>query len=116
MTTIWHNPRCSKSRQTLALLEANDIHPRVRLYLSDAPSVTELRDVIAALGMRASQLVRRGESVYRELRLDTSADETALIEAMAANPILIERPIVIHNGRAALGRPPDAVLELFNDR
>ena len=113
-TTIWHNPRCSKSRQTLALLEERGIGPAVRLYLDDAPSTTELAEVLNQLGIKPWELLRRGEKVFKELGLDKDTAEQALIEAMSANPILIERPIVIHSGRAALGRPPESVLALLD--
>ena len=113
-TTIWHNPRCSKSRQTLALPEERGIGPAVRLYLDDAPSTTELAEVLNQLGIRPWELLRRGEKVFKELGLDKDSADKALIEAMSANPILIERPIVIHGGGAALGRPPESVLGLFD--
>ena len=114
MTTIWHNPRCSKSRQTLALLEERGISPSVRLYLDDAPSTTEVTQVLSQLGIEPWELLRRGEKVFKELGLGKDTDDDALIEAMSANPILIERPIVINGGCAALGRPPENVLGLFD--
>ena len=113
-TTIWHNPRCSKSRQTLALLEERGISPTVRLYLDDAPSASEVAEVLQQLGIKPWELLRRGEKVFKELGLDKGAADEALIEAMSANPILIERPIVIHGGDAALGRPPESVMRLFD--
>ena len=113
-TTIWHNPRCSKSRQTLALLEERGISPNVRLYLDDAPSTTEVAEVLRQLDIKPWELLRRGEKVFKELGLDKDNADEALIEAMSANPILIERPIVIHGGGAALGRPPESVLGLFD--
>lgn len=114
MTTfIWHNPRCSTSRATLALLEAQGITPRVRLYLQDPPDETELRAALAALGQPARALVRQKEPAFRDAGLTPASDEDDLIAAMAAHPILIERPLVLHDGRAALGRPPEAVLALF---
>ena len=113
-TTIWHNPRCSKSRQTLALLEERGISPDVRLYLDDAPSTSEMAKVLQQLGIKPWELLRRGEKVFKELGLGKDAADKALIEAMSANPILIERPIVIHGGGAALGRPPENVLGLFD--
>ena len=112
-TTIWHNPRCSKSRQALALLEERGISPAVRLYLDDAPS-TEVAEVLRQLGVKPWELLRRGEKVFKELGLDKDTADEALVEAMSANPILIERPIVVHDGGAALGRPPENVLELFD--
>ena len=114
MTTIWHNPRCSKSRQTLALLEERGISPAVRLYLDDAPSTSEVAEVVSQLGIEPWELLRRGEKVFKDLGLGKDSADDALIEAMSANPILIERPIVIHGGGAALGRPPENVLELFD--
>ena len=113
-TTIWHNPRCSKSRQTLTLLEERGISAAVRLYLDDAPSTNEVAEVLNQLGIAPWELLRRGENVFKELGLDKNTADQALITAMSANPILIERPIVIHGGRAALGRPPESVLGLFD--
>ena len=112
-TTIWHNPRCSKSRQTLALLEDRGISVVVRLYLDDAPSITDVTEVINQLGIGPWELLRRGEKIFKELRLNKDTADATLIEAMSANPILIERPIVIHRGRAALGRPPENVIALL---
>lgn len=113
MTEIWHNPRCSKSRQTLALLEGRGITPTIRLYQQDAPSEAEIRAVLQALDRPASALVRTGEALFRESGLSKDMDEDHLIAAMAAHPALIERPVVLHKGRAALGRPPESVLTLF---
>ena len=108
------NPRCSKSRQTLALLEERGISPDVRFYLDDAPSTTEVAEVLNQLGIAPWELLRRGEKAFKELGLDKNSADQELIEAMSANPILIERPIVIHGGGAALGRPPESVLGLFD--
>ena len=113
-TTIWHNPRCSKSRQTLALLEEHGISAAVRLYLDTPPSAAEVAEVLNQLGMRPWELLRRGEKVFKELGLNKDTADEAVIAAMSANPILIERPIVIHGGRAALGRPPESVLGVFD--
>ncbi|AKS46804.1 arsenate reductase [Octadecabacter temperatus] len=110
--TIWHNPRCTKSRQTLALLQENGHQPAVRLYLMDAPSEAEIVAVRNALGVTADAMMRKGEKLFRELGL-RDASEAELIAAMVANPILIERPIVISDGKAAIGRPPEAVLGIF---
>ncbi len=110
--TIWHNPRCSKSRATLALLEERGIEPEVVLYLETPPSAQELKRVLKSLDMSPKELVRRSEGVFKELGLARAGD-AELIEAMVANPILIERPVVIHNQRAALGRPPEQVLEIL---
>lgn len=114
MTVIWHNPRCSKSRQTLALLEENGITPEVRRYLEDAPSTEEIRAARAAMGTPpVIAMMRKGEARFKELGLSKDSDDEALIAAMAENPILIERPVVLHAGRAAIGRPPEEVLDLF---
>ena len=107
--TIWHNPRCSKSRQTLALLK----DPDIRLYLVDPPSETELADALALLGLKPIGLMRTAEKLFKELGLKKDDDDRVLLAAMVENPILIERPIVFANGKAALGRPPDAVLEIL---
>ena len=112
-TTIWHNPRCSKSRLTLALLEEQGIEPVVRLYLEDAPSLAELELVVGQLGMSPWELLRRGEKIFKELALTKESDDDALLSAMSQHPILIERPVVIHGASAALGRPPENVLSLL---
>lgn len=110
--TIWHNPRCSKSRQTLQLLEERGASLEVRRYLDDPPDVGEIRDVLKKLNLGAGELVRNKESLYKELSL-AGADDDALIEAMAAHPRLIERPVVISEDAAAIGRPPEDVLRLL---
>ena len=110
---IYHNPRCSKSRNTLALLQENNVEPEVVEYLKEAPDAAALKDVLAKLGMAPQQLMRKGEAVYKELGLKDVTDEAALIQAMVDNPILIERPIVIANGKARIGRPPESVLEII---
>ena len=109
---IWHNPRCSKSRQTLALLEERGLELEVVLYLKDPPDRARLQEVLGLLEMQPSELIRSKEALFKELELK-GASEEALLDAMAANPKLIERPVVIVDGRAALGRPPEQVLELF---
>lgn len=112
--TIYHNPRCSKSRATLALLEERGIEPRIVRYLETPPSAGELKRVLEALGIAPRALLRTGEPEYRELDLGrASLDDAALIEAMVTHPKLIERPIVISGGRARIGRPPEAVLEIL---
>lgn len=113
-TIIWHNPRCSKSRQTLALLEARGGELAVREYMDDTPSVTELKNVAGMLGFSsAHEWLRKNEADYRELGLKAIEDEEALFKAMSEYPRLIERPVVIHDGKAMIGRPPEQVLELF---
>ena len=112
--TIYHNPRCSKSRQTLALLEERGIAPRIVDYLKTPPSAAELKTVLRTLGLKPRDLLRKNERRYAELGLkDRELDDDALIALMAANPILIERPIVVSGGKAALGRPPETVLEIL---
>lgn len=110
---IWHNPRCSKSRQTLALLEEKGIAPTIRDYLKDAPSEDEIRDALTALGLPPIKAMRTKEAEFKEMGLTKSSDDDTLIRAMAATPKLIERPIVFANGKARLGRPPEAVLEIL---
>lgn len=111
---IWHNPRCTKSRQTLALLEEKGHAPKVRLYLTDPPDAATLDRVLRALGKEPRELLRRGEAEYKALGLDDAAkSRDELIRAMVEHPILIERPVVIHGEKAALGRPPEQVLALF---
>ncbi len=111
---IYHNPRCSKSRQTLALLEERGIEPEIIEYLKDPPSADELRDVLKKLGLDARDVMRTGEAVYKELGLkDPDLSDDTLIAAMVENPILIERPIVVSGKHAAIGRPPEKVLEIL---
>lgn len=111
---IYHNPRCSKSRQTLQLLKENNIEPEVIEYLNTPPTVNELDSVLTLLDLEPRDLMRKKESAYKEAGLDdTELDRTALIEGMIANPIVIERPIVIANGKAAIGRPPESVLDII---
>ena len=112
MATIWHNPRCSKSRETLKILQDAGVAPTVRLYLEDPPSAAEIQDALRRLGVPALSLVRRSEPPFKALGLK-DADEATLIAAMAAEPRLIERPVVFAGTRAALGRPPEAVLALL---
>ncbi len=113
-TVIWHNPRCSKSRQTLALLEAQGVTPEVRRYLDAPPTVAELATVLDQLGIEATAWVRSKEAAFKDAGLTGVTDRDTLLAAMAAEPKLIERPVVIHGGKAALGRPPEAVLALFS--
>jgi len=111
---IFHNPRCSKSRQTLQLLEDNNVQPEIIEYLKQAPSKAELESVLNLLGMNPRELMRKGESVYKELNLaDESLSKDQLLAAILKNPILIERPIVLANGKAAIGRPPESVLDII---
>ena len=112
--TIYHNPRCSKSRQTLQLLRDRGIEPRIIEYLDTPPDTATLDGFLASLGMEPRELMRRKEAPYKDLNLkDESLSRAALIAAMVANPILIERPIVVSGGKVALGRPPESVLEIL---
>lgn len=111
--TIYHNPRCSKSRNTLALLEEKGISPAVMLYLESPLGVAEIEGLLTKLGMGAGQLVRRGEEAYKQCGLDKDSTDADIVAAMAEYPKLIERPIVVSGERAILGRPPENVLELI---
>ncbi len=112
---IYHNPRCSKSRATLKLLEERGIEPEIVKYLETPPSAEELKEIIRMLGLSsARELMRKKEKEYKELRLDDpSLSEEALIQAMVEHPRLIERPIVVKDGKAAIGRPPENVLAIL---
>lgn len=112
--TIYHNPRCSKSRTTLALLAEHGIEPEVVLYLDTSPNADEIRSLLEKLGISAAQLVRRGEDDYKLQGLAKDSSASELVAAMAAHPKLIERPIVVCGNRAVLGRPPENVLELID--
>jgi arsenate reductase len=112
--TIYHNPRCSKSRQTLALLEEKGVAPKVVEYLKAPPSAAELKRILKKLGLKAHDIVRKGEAVYAEVGLkDRDVSDDELLALMAENPILIERPIVVAGDRAAIGRPPENVLAIL---
>jgi len=111
--TIYHNPRCSKSRQTLALLEERGVEPKIVEYLKTPPDEKRLRSLLKKLGMRPIDLIRKGEAEWKQSGLDTSASDDELIALMVRHPILIERPIVEVGQRAKLGRPPEQVLELI---
>ena len=113
-TTIYHNPRCSKSRQTLQLLNDNNENAEVVEYLKTPPDAETLKDILAKLGLKPRQLMRTKEDIYKELNLaDESLSDDQLIEAMIKNPKLIERPIVVKNGKVAVGRPPENVLSIL---
>lgn len=110
---IWHNPRCSKSRQTLELLRAKGHEPEVIEYLKDAPERTQILQALVKLGLSAHDLIRTSEKTYKELGLSKEMPDKILVQAMHENPILIERPIVFSNDKAAIGRPPEQVLEIL---
>lgn len=112
--TLYHNPRCSKSREALALLESKGVSPEVVLYLETPPDRGTLTSLLRKLGISARGLMRTKESEYAELGLhDNSLSEEALIDAMVKHPRLIERPIAVAGDRAIIGRPPEALLALF---
>ena len=112
--TIYHNPRCSKSRQTLALLEEKGVQPDVVLYLETPPPPERIRELLALLGVSAREILRSKEPPYQDLGLnDPQLSDAELITAMSENPILIERPIVAAADRAVIGRPPENVLALI---
>lgn len=112
--TLYHNPRCSKSRGALQLLEERGLTPTIVRYLESPPSAAQLSDLLGKLGIGARQLLRSGEDDYRTLNLaDPGLSEAQLIEAMVAHPKLIERPILIVGSKAMIGRPPEKVLEIL---
>jgi arsenate reductase len=112
--TIYHNPRCSKSRQTLALLEENGVSPNVVKYLETPLNVEDIRELIEKLGLENPRdLMRKGEAIYKDLGLKDISEASALIQVMADNPKLIERPIVVCGDKAVLGRPPENVNKLL---
>ncbi len=112
--TLWHNPRCSKSRNAAALLEEKGVEAEVVKYLDTPPGKEEIRVVLKMLGISARELMRTKEAIYKELGLKDVEDEEKLVEAMAENPKLIERPIVIKDGKAAIGRPIENIIELLD--
>ena len=112
--TIFHNPRCSKSRETMQIIESKGISPDVVEYLKQPPDYQELSATLELLGLEPRQLMRTKEKPYKDNNLDDPAlTREDLIRAMIDNPILIERPIVIHDGKAVIGRPPEKVLEVL---
>ena len=112
--TIYHNPRCSKSRNTLALLEENGENPKIVLYLETPPSASEIKGLLKKLGMTTGQLVRRGEDDYKASNLNRDSSDDKILAAMAAYPKLIERPIVVRGSKAVLGRPPENALAMID--
>lgn len=110
---IYHNPRCSKSRQTLALLEENGISPEIQLYLNNVPSKSDLKSIIKKLGITAEELIRKGEKDYKENFKGQDLSEEEWIDAMIRFPKLIERPIVVAEDVAIIGRPPEKILALI---
>jgi arsenate reductase len=111
--TIFHNPKCSKSRETLALIRERGITPQIVEYLKAPPTAAELTAIVRMLGIRPEALVRKGEDVYKAKYAGRTLTDAQWIEAMVANPVLIERPIVVAGDKAAIGRPPELVLSLL---
>lgn len=112
--TIYHNPRCTKSRATLELLREQGIEPEVIEYLRNPPGAAQLKAIIEKLGIEPQALVRRGEEIFKEKYAGRTLTAAQWIDAMVKDPILIERPIVVHGKRAVLGRPPENVLTLLS--
>lgn len=110
---IYHNPRCAKSRETLALIEEKGVKPEIIEYLKELPTKDELKNILSFLGISAAQLIRKGEPVFKEKFKGKTLSEEQWIDAMIENPKLIERPIVIEGNKAVLGRPPENVLDFF---
>lgn len=110
---IWHNNRCGKSRSALQILEEKGVKPEVVKYLEDTPSAKEIKDVLKKAGIKAHDLIRTGEDVYKEKYKGKNLSEEEWIQAMVENPILIERPVVIHGNKAVIARPPERVLEIL---
>lgn len=110
---IYHNPRCRKSRETLAIIEEKGVSPEIIEYLNEVPSKTELKDILQKLGISAEQLLRKGEADYKDNFKGKELSEDQWIDAMIKYPKLIERPIVVDGNRAVLGRPPENVLQLL---
>ena len=112
--TIYHNPKCSKSRQTLELLKEKGITPTLIEYLKTPPTAEALKNILSQLGLTPRDLMRKKEDIYSELKLDNpTLSDDDLIGFMIQHPVLIERPIVLANGKAALGRPPEQVLDIL---
>lgn len=112
MITIYHNPRCSKSRETLQLLHDRGLAPRVIEYLDTPPTLNELKKIIDLLGIKPAELLRRKEPEFKLAQLDNASD-AEILRAMTAHPVLIERPIVVAGNKAAIGRPPESVLTIL---
>jgi len=112
--TIWHNAKCSKSREAMSILEESNNEAEVVKYLQTTPNAEEIKTILGMLGLKARELMRTKEDIYKELSLADENDEAKLIEAMAQNPKLIERPILIKNGKAIIGRPTSIIADFIN--
>ena len=112
--TIWHNPRCSKSREALSILDTSSEEKEIIKYLETAPDKETLKNLLKMLEITPRELMRTKEDIYKELKLKDETDEEKLIQAMAENPKLIERPILIKNGKAIIGRPTSIIVDFLN--
>lgn len=114
MVQIWHNPRCSKSRASLELVEDSKQDMQIYKYLDESPSVSDIQDILTKLGMGAKELMRKGEDIYKELGIKDIEDEVTLVELLSQNPKLIERPIIIKGDKAVIGRPIENTIDLLD--
>lgn len=115
--TIWHNPRCSKSRETLALLQAHGVEPAVRDYLKVPPTAVEVETLLGLLGGEPRALLRDGEAAFKATgRKAADLDRKDIVELIARHPVLLQRPVVVSGGKAAIGRPPEAVLAIVGKK
>ena len=110
---LYHNPRCSKSRQTLELLESNDVATEIVLYLETPPSADEIKSLASKIGVSVREIIRSGEDEYAKLGLDDKSSDDELASAAASTPVLLQRPIVVNGDQARVGRPPESVLEIL---
>lgn len=110
---IYHNPRCRKSRETLSLIEEKGIKPEVIEYLATPPSSSQLKEIISMLGIKPFELIRKGEEIFKEKYKGKELSDEEWVQAMVENPKLIERPIVVSDGKAIIGRPPEKVLDIL---
>ena len=114
MVQIWHNPRCSKSRASLELVEDSKQDMQIYKYLDESPSINDIKDILTKLGMSAKELMRTGEDIYKDLNIKDIDDETRLVELLSQNPKLIERPIIIKGDKAVIGRPIENTIDLLD--
>lgn len=112
--TIWHNPKCSKSREAMEILQDNKCEAKVVKYLEEKPDAKKIKAILKMLGITPRELMRTKEDIYKELNLKDETNDEALIEAMAKHPKLIERPIIIKGNRAIIGRPVERIAEFLN--
>ncbi|MDD2790662.1 MAG: arsenate reductase (glutaredoxin) [Sulfurimonas sp.] len=113
--TIWHNPKCSKSREAMSILEQNDCEIEVIKYLETSPTKDEITTALTMLGMNPKELMRTKEDLYKELHLKEEYDYDILVDAMVANPKLIERPVIFKGDRAIIGRPTDSIMKFIKE-